>query len=58
MPVSSSFDPGARIIDYVYREVNPTFEKYILPKKKYWKEIQRTQSGLFAGTARQVQRTE
>ncbi|MCS2864538.1 hypothetical protein NXW13_11560 [Bacteroides thetaiotaomicron] len=28
------FDPGARIIDYVYREVNPTFEKYILPKEK------------------------
>ena len=28
------FDPGARIIDYVYREVNPTFEKYILPKAK------------------------
>ena len=27
-------DPGARIIDYVYREVNPTFEKYILPKEK------------------------
>lgn len=30
------FDPGGRIIDYVYREVNPTFEKYILPKEKYW----------------------
>lgn len=28
------FDPGGRIIDYVYREVNPTFEKYILPKEK------------------------
>ena len=28
------FDPGARIIDYVYREVNPTLEKYILPKEK------------------------
>ena len=28
------FDLGARIIDYVYREVNPTFEKYILPKEK------------------------
>ena len=28
------FVPGARIIDYVYREVNPTFEKYILPKEK------------------------
>ena len=28
------FDPGARIIDYVYQEVNPTFEKYILPKEK------------------------
>lgn len=28
------FDPGARIIDYVYREVNPIFEKYILPKEK------------------------
>ena len=28
------FDPGARIIDYVYREVNPTFEKYIMPKEK------------------------
>lgn len=28
------FDPGVRIIDYVYREVNPTFEKYILPKEK------------------------
>ena len=28
------FDPGSRIIDYVYREVNPTFEKYILPKEK------------------------
>ena len=28
------FYPGARIIDYVYREVNPTFEKYILPKEK------------------------
>lgn len=28
------FAPGARIIDYVYREVNPTFEKYILPKEK------------------------
>ena len=28
------FDPGARIIDYVYREVHPTFEKYILPKEK------------------------
>ena len=28
------FDPGARIIDYVYREENPTFEKYILPKEK------------------------
>ena len=28
------FDPGALIIDYVYREVNPTFEKYILPKEK------------------------
>ena len=28
------FDPGARIIDYVYREVNPTFEKYIVPKEK------------------------
>ena len=28
------FDPGAQIIDYVYREVNPTFEKYILPKEK------------------------
>ena len=28
------FDPGARIIDYVYREVNPTFEKYILPREK------------------------
>lgn len=28
------FDPGARIIDYVYRELNPTFEKYILPKEK------------------------
>ena len=28
------FDPGARIIVYVYREVNPTFEKYILPKEK------------------------
>ena len=28
------FDPGARIIDYVYREVIPTFEKYILPKEK------------------------
>ena len=28
------FDPGARIIDYVYRDVNPTFEKYILPKEK------------------------
>lgn len=28
------FDPGARIIDYVYREVNPTFEKYILLKEK------------------------
>lgn len=24
------------IIDYVYQEVNPTFEKYILPKEKYW----------------------
>ena len=28
------FDSGGRIIDYVYREVNPTFEKYILPKEK------------------------
>lgn len=28
------FDPGGRIIDYVYREVNPTFEEYILPKEK------------------------
>ena len=28
------FDPGGRIIDYVYREVNPIFEKYILPKEK------------------------
>ena len=28
------FDPGARRIDYVYLEVNPTFEKYILPKEK------------------------
>ena len=28
------FDPGGRIIDYGYREVNPTFEKYILPKEK------------------------
>lgn len=28
------FAPGGRIIDYVYREVNPTFEKYILPKEK------------------------
>lgn len=28
------FDPGGRIIDYVYREVNPTFEKYILLKEK------------------------
>ena len=28
------FAAGGRIIDYVYREVNPTFEKYILPKEK------------------------
>ena len=34
MPVSSSYSTPCRIIDYVYREVNPTFEKYILPKEK------------------------
>lgn len=28
------FDPDGRIVDYIYREVNPTFEKYILPKEK------------------------
>ena len=28
------YDPDGRIIDYIYQEVNPTFEKYILPKEK------------------------
>ena len=28
------FVPVALIFDYVFREVNPTFEKYILPKEK------------------------
>lgn len=28
------YDADGRIIDFIYQEVNPTFEKYILPKDK------------------------
>ena len=28
------YDTDGRIVDFIYQEVNPTFEKYILPKEK------------------------